>query len=101
MGMLGHQGRGAPAGAAEAPQAPEVDKMAEDIQALEVELNVAELAAEDTGMLMAFNLKFTSIRSGFGAVFSPLQTKIQHGYFNLHLILSLFPLLQPLIVEQN
>jgi hypothetical protein len=54
MGMLGHQGRAAPAGAAEAPQPSEVDQMTQDIQALEVELNVAELAAEDTGTLMAF-----------------------------------------------
>jgi len=59
MGMLGHQGRAAPAGAAGAPQAPEVDQMRQDVQAVEIELNVAELAAEDTGTLMAFILKFT------------------------------------------
>jgi hypothetical protein len=51
--MLGHQGRGPPTGGEEAPQVPEVDKTVEDVQALEVELNVAELGAEETGMLMA------------------------------------------------
>ncbi len=56
MGMLGHQAR---AGATEAPQVPEVDQMAQDVQALELELNVAELAAEDTGTLMAYILNFT------------------------------------------
>jgi hypothetical protein len=57
--MLGHQARGASAAPAEAPQAPEVDQMAQDVQALEVELNVAELAAEDTGTWMAFISNFS------------------------------------------
>jgi hypothetical protein len=67
MGMLGHQG---PAAGAEAPQAPEVDQMAIDVQALEVELNVKELAAEETGMLMRFIFEIRSERSG--AVLAPL-----------------------------
>ena len=50
MGMLGHQARPPAAGAEEGAVAPEVDKVAAEIASLEAELNVEELAAEQTGM---------------------------------------------------
>lgn len=48
MGMLGHQTRPAPVAGEEGAAQPE-DKLAADIQAMEVELCVAELGAENTG----------------------------------------------------
>lgn len=66
MGMLGHQARAPPTGGAEEAQVPEVDKMAEDVAALEVELNVAELGAEETGKLMARIFNFFSSDQGLG-----------------------------------
>lgn len=72
MGMLGHQARAPPAGGPEEAQAPEVDKTAEDIAALEVELNVVELAAEETGMLMALFLKSLLSDQGLGLGSRPL-----------------------------
>ena len=47
MGMLGHQVTPVPQ---QPPAQPEIDTAAADVEALESELEIAELSAENTGL---------------------------------------------------